>query len=65
MDAISLKLPLNKYPNSDGLIADFNRFFWKDIGNLVQGYARMHREKGTHAKHEAKRNYTYSQTWQG
>lgn len=35
MDEESLKLSLNKSPGSDGLTAEFYRFFWKDIRHLL------------------------------
>lgn len=35
LDDVSLKLSLNKSPGTDGLTAEFYRFFWKEIRHLL------------------------------
>jgi len=35
LDDVSLKLKLNKSPGTDGLTAEFYRFFWKEIRHLL------------------------------
>ena len=35
LDAVNLKLSVNKSPGSDGLTASFYKFFWNDIRNML------------------------------